>query len=149
MKSVGSHDSLSMLFMMKKVMVWHFVRNSWKVMTELIKVCVKAVGSGDFSAISWIRGWSLLFGGFVHHSVRGTNNSLGCFHFVVLITISTKGNIPASFVWRINGFWDFPRIVYYLSSMGQGVVHLLKIISNTETNLTNTMGWWCAISFDD
>jgi hypothetical protein len=60
---------------------------------------------------------------------------------VVLITISTEGNIPASFVWRINGFWDFARTMYYLSSMGQeGVGHLLKIISNTETNLTNTMG---------
>ncbi len=55
MKSVGSHDSLLMLFMMKKVMVWHFVRNSWKVMTELIKVCVKAV----------VQGISLQFHGYV------------------------------------------------------------------------------------
>jgi hypothetical protein len=48
--------------------------------------------------------------------------------------------------------WDFARIMYcfLLSSMGQeGVGRLLKIISNTETNLKNTMGCWCAISFDE
>jgi hypothetical protein len=35
MKSVGSHCSLSLLFMMK-VMVWHFVSNSHKVMTAFL-----------------------------------------------------------------------------------------------------------------
>jgi hypothetical protein len=37
MNSVGSsHGILSLLFMMKVAMVWHFVSDSHKVMTELV-----------------------------------------------------------------------------------------------------------------
>jgi len=38
MNSVGSHGSLSLLFVMKVMMVCHFVSNSHEVMTALIVV---------------------------------------------------------------------------------------------------------------
>jgi hypothetical protein len=49
MKSVGTNGSLSLLFMMK-VMVWHFVSNSHKVVTALVMLPPKCCR--DFSAIS-------------------------------------------------------------------------------------------------
>jgi hypothetical protein len=51
MKTVGSHGSSSLLFLMKLLMVWHFVSNSHKVMTALI-VMLPSNCSRDFSAIS-------------------------------------------------------------------------------------------------
>ncbi len=56
MKSVCSHSSSSLLFVMK-VMVWHFVSctlNSQKVMTALIVMLLSCCSCGDFFAISWI-----------------------------------------------------------------------------------------------
>jgi len=50
MNSVGSHGSLSLLFMMK-VMVCHFVSDSHEVMTALIVVLPNCC-CGDFSATS-------------------------------------------------------------------------------------------------
>jgi hypothetical protein len=50
MKSVGTNGSLSLLFIMK-VMVWHFVSNSHKVVTALL-VMLPPKCCGDFSAIS-------------------------------------------------------------------------------------------------
>jgi hypothetical protein len=47
MKSVGSHGSLSLLFVMK-VMVRHFVSNSDEVMTTLIVVFPLKCCCGDF-----------------------------------------------------------------------------------------------------
>ncbi len=53
MKSLGSHGSSSLLFVMK-VMVWHHVSNSHKVMTALIFMFPSNCCCGDFSVISWI-----------------------------------------------------------------------------------------------
>jgi hypothetical protein len=52
MKSVCSHGSLSMLFVMQKVMVWHFESNSHKVMTAFSVMLASNWCSGGFSAIS-------------------------------------------------------------------------------------------------
>jgi hypothetical protein len=45
--------ALSLLFMMK-VMVWHFMSNSHKVMTALIVMLPSIFCSGDFSVILYI-----------------------------------------------------------------------------------------------
>ncbi len=52
MKSVCSHGSSSMLFVMKKVMVWHFESNSHKVMTAFSVMLASNWCLGGFSAIS-------------------------------------------------------------------------------------------------
>ncbi len=49
MKSMGSHGSLSLQFMMK-VMVWHFVSECHKFLTTLIVPLPVKSCSGDFSA---------------------------------------------------------------------------------------------------
>lgn len=95
-------------------MVWHFVSNSRKVMIELIKVCVKAV-----------QGISLQFHGYVGEVCclvvlyiilwQESITPWCCLHFVVLITISTKGKVPASFVWRINGLGFCQDLVFFLA----------------------------------
>ncbi len=56
MKSVGSHGSSSLLFMVKG-MVWHFVSDSHKVMTAVI-VMLPSGCCEDFCTISWIQ-WLL------------------------------------------------------------------------------------------
>jgi len=58
MKSVSSHGSSSLLFLMM-VMVWHFVGDAHKVMTAL-NVVLPSMCCGDFSAISYKKcaaGW--------------------------------------------------------------------------------------------
>jgi hypothetical protein len=54
MKSVDSHGSSLLLFTMR-VMVWHFVSDSHKVMTVLIIGLPSMCYFGDFSAISELR----------------------------------------------------------------------------------------------
>jgi len=51
MKSVGSHGSLSLLFVMK-VMVWHFMSDSHRVLATLIIMLSCNRCCGDFSAVS-------------------------------------------------------------------------------------------------
>jgi hypothetical protein len=51
MKSVGSHCSLSLLFVMK-VMVQHFMSDSHKVLAALIIMLSCNCCCGDFSAVS-------------------------------------------------------------------------------------------------
>ncbi len=53
MKSVGSHGSSSLLFMVKG-MVWHFVSDSHKVMTAVIVMLASGCFE-DFCTISWIQ----------------------------------------------------------------------------------------------
>jgi hypothetical protein len=52
MKSVGSWGSPSLPFMMKMMMVCHFLSDSHKVMTPLINLLPSICCSGDFSAMS-------------------------------------------------------------------------------------------------
>jgi hypothetical protein len=52
MKSMGSHGSSSLLFVMNKVIIWHFACDLLKVMTRLIVLLTSNCCCGDFSAIS-------------------------------------------------------------------------------------------------
>ncbi len=75
MKAVGSHGSSSLLFLMK-VMVWHFVRISHKVMTTLIIMLASKCWCEDFSAVPYI--WQF------------------CSHCLCLITISPYNCVKGS-----------------------------------------------------